>query len=443
MKFGSTMKSIIFILFVTTLGCLNQNILSPEADPEFEAETFQGVGYPKIGDIPLLNRKVFKGSRVTIREHPYIVSIRRKYAHYLTGTLLTRNLVISVAHPLHLVPVTELGVVSGQNYADRGTNIMTVLFVIIHENFDPNTLAADIALLRLYEDIPLKIAIKAIMLVSPLTKLEGFRAFVTGWGRCDLTGRELCLPRSSIYFPDEKLDPMLRTVNFMVSSTKVHCDTYERHQTYIRQGMLCLGQSRREDPMCPCLAVPGAPLVVNSRLAGLQSWGFGCGYKHDLPLVYTDIRYYLSWLLTNIPILRKITRSDLTPFFEATKGYIFIQWLEQARYSKTLNFELTHNDLQPREIDKLLANMKGTIFEIRDFINNGTFRESKQKMYMLLRNSSERIRRIETLKLTTNVAEPFISNNTLNKIGLYLNHGLLGDVHDNNPDSSTAFDDYE
>lgn len=57
-------------------------------------------------------------------------------------------------------------------------------------------------------------------------------------------------------------------------------------------GMLCVGQARENSPGCPCMAVPGAPLVVGKDLVGLQSWGFGCGYKTDLPIIYTDLRQY-------------------------------------------------------------------------------------------------------------------------------------------------------
>ena len=56
--------------------------------------------------------------------------------------------------------------------------------------------------------------------------------------------------------------------------------------------MICAGQAREENNMASCLAVPGAPLVVHGQLAGIQSWGYGCGYEHDLPLIYTSVQYY-------------------------------------------------------------------------------------------------------------------------------------------------------
>ncbi|CAG4942191.1 unnamed protein product [Colias eurytheme] len=263
---------------------------------------FSETGYPYLGDIPLLNRKVFRGSRVTIREHPYIVSVRRNFVHYLTGSLLTKNVVLSVAHPLYRVPIDELAVVSGENYSDRGTIVLTVVLLIIHKQFDPYTLRADLALIRFYEDIVVrsKLSIdsrsstKTIELVSPTTAIFGTRAFVTGWGRCDFTGKELCLPRSSLYRPDERSDPMLRTISFVITERNVHCDVYNQHSNPLVPGQLCTGVAREMDVLTPCMAVPGAPLVVWGKLAGVLSWGLGCGYANDLPLIYSDVQYYGS-----------------------------------------------------------------------------------------------------------------------------------------------------
>lgn len=51
------------------------------------------------------------------------------------------------------VPVTDLGVVSGENYADRGHFLINVLFLVIHEDFDRTTLNADLALITTIRDI--------------------------------------------------------------------------------------------------------------------------------------------------------------------------------------------------------------------------------------------------------------------------------------------------
>lgn len=84
-----------------------------------------------------------------------------------------------------------------------------------------------------------------------------------------------------------------------------------QHETRLMPGMMCLGISREENPVTPCLAVPGAPLVISGHLAGLLSWGFGCGYQNDLPLVYTDMRYYQPYVLC-------ISSMKITTYAEST-----------------------------------------------------------------------------------------------------------------------------
>ncbi|XP_045784655.1 trypsin beta-like isoform X3 [Maniola jurtina] len=272
---------------------LTDVVWSNPIEESSNASLFDVTGYPLTGDIPLLNRKIFRGTRVNVREHPYVVSIRRNGGHYVTGTLITKNLVLTVAHPIEDVPIQELRVVTGESYSDRGTSLLSVIIILIHQDFDPFTLVADICILRFFEDIIYRSSVKSISLVMPQMTLSG-TAFVTGWGRCDFTGNELCLPRTSQYYPDEKIDPMLRSVPLTINSQNHYCEGYKLHGTDIGKGMLCAGGAREENSAYPCLAVPGAPLVLGAKLVGILSWGFGCGFQHDLPLIYTSTQYYTS-----------------------------------------------------------------------------------------------------------------------------------------------------
>ncbi|XP_061382327.1 trypsin epsilon-like isoform X2 [Danaus plexippus] len=226
------MNTILLILLLLTSKCesqeIEENYWSSNTTDESSESLFEVTGYPMTGDVPILNRKIFKGTRVNIREHPYIVSIRRLYSHYLTGTLITKNLILTVAHPLYGVPVNELRVVMGENYADRGTILLTVILVIIHQDFDKYTLVGDLAIIRFYEDIIFKSNVKSISLVAPYVNIVNSTAFVTGWGRCDLTGKELCLPRGSQYYPGEMLDPMLRTISLTITSPNYYCQGYRK-----------------------------------------------------------------------------------------------------------------------------------------------------------------------------------------------------------------------
>ncbi|XP_075991008.1 trypsin delta-like [Anticarsia gemmatalis] len=353
---------------------------------------FDDTPYPDRGVIPILNKKIFKGTRVSIREHPYVASIRRKVAHYLVGTILTKNLLITVAHPLIKVPITELSVVVGENYADRGPMLFTVIVLVIHENFDRYTMSNDIALLRTYENIVFKGSAKSIALLSldknALTKTppsyEGRLGFVTGWGRCDRTGRELCLPRSSRYTDGESFDPMLRTVTFHLKKSNPYCDVYSYKDVPLSPGMLCLGMARKEEFMGQCMAVPGAPLVVGARLIGILSWGFGCGHRTDLPLVYTSIRYYLPWLVHNSQVMHKISNEQLLKLFKAHRASILEEWFRLTRIVPPDLYYETSLVMRPLKVDKELATLSGTVYDIRNFVYNGIHNDYKLKLYKKL-----------------------------------------------------------
>ncbi|XP_063837744.1 uncharacterized protein LOC135086854 [Ostrinia nubilalis] len=392
------------------------------------ASLFEKRFFPKNGDIPMLNRKVFRATLVPIAEHPYVVSVRRQYAHYLTGTVLTKNTILSVAHPLYRVGTYELAVVVGESYADRGTSLHSVILIIIHEDFDRFTLKADIALLRLYEELSYRVSIKPISLSSSFSPKYGRTAFVTGWGRCDRMGKELCLPRSSRFFRWEKLDPMLRTIKFTMTHSE-HCNEYTMHELKMDDKMLCAGPARVDEILCPCMAVPGAPLVVDAKLVGIQSWGFSCGYLRDMPVVYTRLEAYHGWLSHNIPHLRRIHKENLTQLFDATKVKRLTDWLVKSRVRMPFLRKMHSHDLQILPIDHQLSLLRGVVYDIRDFLRRGIYHEAKTAMYNSIRLSTEKVKamRDNTMMKSNVEVVPFLSNSTLDDIGLVLRNGSLID----------------
>ncbi|XP_022834200.1 uncharacterized protein LOC111361965 [Spodoptera litura] len=320
---------------------------------------FEENNYWNMGDIPILNKKVFKGRRVTIREHPYVASIRRNIMHYSVATVLTKNLFVTVAHPLINVPLDQLGIVVGENYADRGASLLTVLVVIIHEAFDKYTLAADIALLRVFED----------------------------------------------------------------------------NGVILKAGMFCAGRSREKQQLAPCIAVPGAPMVVKGHLAGILSWGFGCGYDHDLPLIYTSIQHFQPWLVHNIPILRRITAKNLTFLFEAKRAYVLTKWLTLTRVVPPKPFQVPNKPMEVRKLDKVLAKLRGHVYDIRDYLYGGIHHKYKKRLYEVIRERRY-MRKTTYANFTYNPLEPFLDPNvTMTTINdTEVTHGVLN-VSDDDSDT--------
>ncbi|KAJ2954455.1 hypothetical protein O0L34_g2731 [Tuta absoluta] len=410
---------IIIVFLVSACNGLDVHLNCTYGSELFPAGRYKG--YPTPGDLPLLNRKIIRGRRVSILEHPYIVSIRRQVSHYLTGTLISGNLVLTVAHPLVNVPIIDLGVVLGRNYNDRGDALFTVLLMVVHENFDPATLRADLALLKMYESldfIHLKMSIKSVRSELDsgfeLDSKSSVSAFVTGWGRCDVTGKELCLPRASKYFRDEAADPMLRSINIHITQDSPHCKTYERHDLKILEGMLCVGPARQADHTCPCLGVPGAPLVVSGNLLGVLSWGFGCGYHTDLPLIYTDVRFYNSWISDNVDIISKMNNQKFGQMYEVTRLAIITEWLSSTRNGEAQAEHEQHGDLeiQPWEIDKDLAFLNGDVYDVRDFYGKKDYHQEKMKGYSMIRASQ--MKELKEKLVRTTKSAPSTSSSSSN-----------------------------
>ncbi|CAH2103762.1 unnamed protein product [Euphydryas editha] len=319
------------------------------------------------------------------------------------------------------VPVQQLKIVVGENYSDRGTLLLTVILVVVHQDFNPFTLVADLAMIRFYEDVTFKSSIKSISLITPNLPLSNSTAFVAGWGRCDLMGKELCLPRSSVMFPDELIDPMLRAVSFTINSPNFYCDGYKKHGTGVRSGMLCAGSAREENPTYPCLAVPGAPLTVNAKLVGVLSWGFGCGYLHDLPLVYTSVQHYTMWIAHNIKIFRKLSTEHVNRLFEATKSILILEWLDKTRVIKPTRHDHGNNykDLHPLELDQRLSQLEGNIYDVRDFIKEKDLNLKKKLMYEVIQKAQNKSRKYKKKKLENSIilqklrVYPFLNKSSL------------------------------
>merc|ERR1719361_1639378 len=71
---------------------------------------------------------------------------------------------------------------------------------------------------------------------------------------------------------------------------------YEYFQSLMRDNMLCAGEEGKDS----CSGDSGGPLVCplgeggDSVLAGVTSWGQGCG-RPGKPGVYTEVSYFYDW----------------------------------------------------------------------------------------------------------------------------------------------------
>ena len=155
----------------------------------------------------------------------------------------------------------------------------------VHPQFDRRTLDNDIAVIKLRQSPSLDCT-SVYPVCLPNETRDGMyirahkQGIVTGWGRVNSTvSRSTCLREGHVYLASRRI-----------------CDM--RHDKYpVTNSMMCA-----TDYNGACEGDSGGPLVVQNRqygdryvLAGIVSWGIGCGKAKKLG-VYTSVLSHLDWI---------------------------------------------------------------------------------------------------------------------------------------------------
>ena len=159
--------------------------------------------------------------------------------------------------------------------------------VVVHPLYDTRTLDNNIAVMKLSRTLSLDCA-SVYPVCLPNKARDGLyiraeqQGIMTGWGRVNSTvSRSTCLRKGNVRLTSRHI-----------------CDT--KHARYpVTTSMLCATDSNGA-----CRVDSGGPLVVKNRqyggryvLAGIMSWGMGCG-KRNTPGVYTstNVLSHLEWI---------------------------------------------------------------------------------------------------------------------------------------------------
>jgi len=163
--------------------------------------------------------------------------------------------------------------------------------IFIHERFFPATLHNDLAMVRLSQAVPWEQLpqVRPICLPVPHRDWTGRRCKVSGWGSetDELKGQR----RARLQ------EVELPVVEAAACSKALVRAGQLGSQFRLHPGWLCAGGERGRDA---CHGDGGGPLVCRGKggravLAGLVSWGIGCGQR-GLPGVYTNIVSYVNWI---------------------------------------------------------------------------------------------------------------------------------------------------
>ncbi|KAL4705207.1 hypothetical protein ACJJTC_000205 [Scirpophaga incertulas] len=178
-----------------------------------------------------------------------------------------------------------------RKYGSPGAQTLRVATTYIHHNHNSQTLDNDVALLKLLGKADLKEGVCLVCLPARgVSHAAGKRCTVTGYGYMGETGpiplrvREAELPIVSDAECIRKVNAVTEKIFILPASS--FCAGGEEGTTRAR----CLLRAQGDG---------GGPLVCQDdgfyELAGLVSWGFGCG-RRDVPGVYVKVSAFIGWI---------------------------------------------------------------------------------------------------------------------------------------------------
>ncbi|KAF4009073.1 hypothetical protein G4228_000032 [Cervus hanglu yarkandensis] len=262
----------------------------------------QPLNYLNIFSRIVGGRQVAKGS------YPWQVSLKRRQKHVCGGTIISPQWVITAAHCVaNRNTVSTFNVTAGEydlRYMEPGEQTLTIETIIIHPHFSTKKpMDYDIALLKMAGAFHFDQFVGPMCLPEPGEQFKpGFICTTAGWGRLNENGvapqvlQEVNLP---ILTQDECITALL-TLEKPISG-----------RTFLCTGFPDGGRDA-------CQGDSGGSLMCRNKkgtwtLAGVTSWGLGCGrgWKNNLqkddqgsPGIFTDLTKVLSWIHKHIQIAK-------------------------------------------------------------------------------------------------------------------------------------------
>ena len=241
--------------------------------------------------------KIIGGERAKIADHPWQVGLLSSWvvdnseAWFCGGSIVAPGWVMTAAHCVNGNQSADLHVLAGTASLTSGGQRYNVERVLVHKRYWEEPLSAQPGNVIPHEDVALlKIrgTLKhgeSIALIAPgkegTVAKPGLKGWVTGWGR---TG-------------SGKTSSILMEVSVPVVANSPTCNDFVSYNGKVKDYMLCAGLA--DGGKDACNGDSGGPFWMPvagaaPMLAGVVSWGFGCGQPGKYG-VYTRVATYHDW----------------------------------------------------------------------------------------------------------------------------------------------------
>ncbi|XP_068443099.1 ovochymase-1 [Clinocottus analis] len=228
--------------------------------------------------------RIIGGQEAWANSWPWQVSLRFSSMPACGGAIISPAWVVSAAHCFKRFNKASFWTVLAgkhdlENPQEPRQQLVGVSVISNHPAYNTRTKESDLALLRLQRPLVFNQFVRPIdFWMDPLTPFR--KCTVTGWGSTRENGARV---------------NRLQEVNVTILPPKA-CNQY--YHGRMQPSMFCAGKD--EGGVDACQGDSGGPLTcfTGSRyeLAGLVSWGVGCG-RARRPGVYTKIQQHIGWIL--------------------------------------------------------------------------------------------------------------------------------------------------
>ncbi|KAJ8976732.1 hypothetical protein NQ317_004283 [Molorchus minor] len=244
--------------------------------------TFVTAGAPQ-GAVPTLDGRIVGGRNASISDYPYQVSLQFYGYHFCGGSIISSTWVLTAAHCTESIDMNSFTVRAGSSSVVSGGQVLNVLRILIHPQYDRLNIDYDISLVELASPIDNSDA-HAISLPSPGSgPIAGATCTISGWGNIE-EGGGAPTTLQVVEVPVVSQDDCRLAYGGSSVTDRMFC-----------AGVLGVGGKDS------CQGDSGGPAVVGGNLVGIVSWGYGCA-RPDYPGIYTNVANLRSWIKEQIGI---------------------------------------------------------------------------------------------------------------------------------------------
>ncbi|XP_076039179.1 trypsin-1-like [Oratosquilla oratoria] len=262
-----------------TFRCVISVDSSGGSGPE-KGKICSGCGVAKINP-----SRIVGGQEAQENEYPWtlaMIATIRGISTSCGASLIAPSWALTASHCVYGADAEDVNVSYGiHKFSDFYSDSITADKLILHPDYNNDTLENDIALVRLKTAVPLSDTVLPVCLATSPPKV-GTLAVVSGWGFLSYNG-------SSQEFLQEVGVKIVKSKNCLVANSSYNPD-----------GMICATKPNKGI----CFGDSGGPLVVESskniwEQVGVVSFTYTCG-EFGYPDGYARVDYYIDWILSEV-----------------------------------------------------------------------------------------------------------------------------------------------